>query len=442
MARLTDQEFEAKWKLGFADNTMQDITEKTFRDFMTDLKDSYANLTGLNLRQVKGATYPLPYTDSVSQIPAPYRIVGMLARAKVGTTAADAATLATPPGPVTLQLVADAAGPVNALVDEQPATTATVKAKWVAVAEGNSVLYEELGDQTDGAPTNKLLQDTAATKADLGPDGRLVVGQAPGAGFGLRFDYQKNEFALNDGVLFPVQTFPNSRVDPATGQIKTVFGWTTFQFNTLVQGVTYQSELLKLFYAVFQNASSGTFLRTWYRDPTSNAVAASYTATAPASGGTTDPIGLLVSVASADAPSLHIAPAATGTGASTFDQLGGSPRDNAALAGELDAVNSLTDGRRDLVSLANNRFNDVVLERHVRLSNLVLASNASSIAGQVLANGSTAVSAARTGSPAVVLAALQADIDGLSSYSYYLVRLQTTPVISTDVAHVLLTVTA
>lgn len=131
MAKLTDQEFEAKWNLGFATNTMQDITEQTFRDFKTDLKDSYANLQALNVRQVKGATYPLPYTDSFNLIPPAYCILGMLAVARVGTSAATAATLASLPGPLTYQLVANSGGTVDALVDEQPGTTATVKAVWV-----------------------------------------------------------------------------------------------------------------------------------------------------------------------------------------------------------------------------------------------------------------------------------------------------------------------
>jgi hypothetical protein len=156
MARLTDEEFAAKWKLGFADNTMQDITEQTFREFMGDVKDSYANLEALNVRQVKGATYPLPYTDSVSQIPAPYRIVGMLALARVGTSAAAAATLATLPGPVTLQLVANAGGDVAALVDEQPGTTTTVQATWVLVSGSPEQVVDSFPElviqQADGSP--------------------------------------------------------------------------------------------------------------------------------------------------------------------------------------------------------------------------------------------------------------------------------------------------
>jgi hypothetical protein len=129
-------------------------------------------------------------------------------------------------------------------------------------------------------------------------------------------------------------------------------------------------------------------------------------------------------------------------GASTFAQLGGAPRDNAALASELAAVQSLSDGRRDLVTIASNRFNDLVLERKVTLTALKLATNASSVSAQVLAEGSTAVSSPRTGSPADLLAALQADINGLASWDYYIIRFQTTPGVSTDVTHVLLTITA
>jgi hypothetical protein len=131
MAQLTDDEFERKYARAFADNTYQDIVEKTFRDLTLDIRESYVNRKSLNVRIVKGATYPIPYTDSVGQIPPAYRILGMLALARVGTTAADAATQLAPPGPVTLQLVANSSGTVNALIDEQPDTKATVKAVWV-----------------------------------------------------------------------------------------------------------------------------------------------------------------------------------------------------------------------------------------------------------------------------------------------------------------------
>lgn len=127
-------------------------------------------------------------------------------------------------------------------------------------------------------------------------------------------------------------------------------------------------------------------------------------------------------------------------GASTFSQLGGSPRDNPALNAELNAINSLADNRRDLPTIAGNRFNDLVLETKVNITQLELKTNVSSIAAQVLQSGSIAVGAPRTGSPADVLAAIQADINGLGTYDYYIVRFQTTPSVSTDVTHTLITV--
>jgi hypothetical protein len=130
MAQLTNQQFEEKYNVLFRDNNIQNITEKTFRDFKTDLKDSYANLKALNVRQVKGATYPVPYTDSLNTIPAAYRILGMSALARNGQSAS--AALTNPPAPpITFTLVANSGGTISALTDEQPDTTTTVKAVWV-----------------------------------------------------------------------------------------------------------------------------------------------------------------------------------------------------------------------------------------------------------------------------------------------------------------------
>ena len=42
MAVLTKQEFLDKWALKFADNTIQNITEATFREFRQDVADSFA----------------------------------------------------------------------------------------------------------------------------------------------------------------------------------------------------------------------------------------------------------------------------------------------------------------------------------------------------------------------------------------------------------------
>jgi hypothetical protein len=128
------------------------------------------------------------------------------------------------------------------------------------------------------------------------------------------------------------------------------------------------------------------------------------------------------------------------SGASTFAQLVGNPRDNAALASELNAVLALSDGRRNLITTSSARYNDLVLESRVTLTNLKRGPNASAVNGQLLQNGTVAVSAPRQGSDADVLAALNADIAALADYTFYIIRFQTSVAVSTDVAHVLLTV--
>jgi hypothetical protein len=125
---------------------------------------------------------------------------------------------------------------------------------------------------------------------------------------------------------------------------------------------------------------------------------------------------------------------------STFAQLGGNPRDNAALASELNAVLALSDGRRNLLTTSASRYNDLVQESRVTLTNLRRGPNAAAISGQLLQGGTTAVSAPRQGSDADVLAALNADIAALADYTFYIIRFQTSVAVSTDVAHVLLTV--
>jgi hypothetical protein len=131
---------------------------------------------------------------------------------------------------------------------------------------------------------------------------------------------------------------------------------------------------------------------------------------------------------------------AAGGGASTFAQLGGNPRDNQALASELNAVLALSDGRRNLITTSASRYNDLVLESAVTLTNLRRGPNAAAISGQLLQGGTTAVSAPRQGSDADVLTALNADIAALADRSFYIIRFHTAVAVSTDVAHVLLTV--
>jgi hypothetical protein len=270
------------------------------------------------------------------------------------------------------------------------------------------------------------LSEAGGTYASLGPDGRLKVGQAPGAGHGLLYNFDTNEYAIQDNALSVVQKYTNNRVNTANGQFIFDRNYTTLELIGAKPTVTYQSDLLNLIHAVWR--ADGFFKQAWYTVPGSTTVAASPTSVAPAGPNSTSDIRLFVSVLNADVPFLHVAPT----------QL----YNDAPIRAELVKVQSLSDGRRDLVTIASNRFNDLVLERKVTLSALKLATNASSVSAQVLAEGTTAVSAPRTGSAADLLAALQADINGLASWDYYIIRFQTTPAVSTDVTHVLLTITA
>jgi|GEM_PF-5844022 len=130
MAQLTQAEFDAKYEQLFADNAFRNITEGTFRTLKDDIKDSFVNLKSLTVKQVRGAVYPVPYTDNLGLIPPAYRILGMEAVARNGTDSATGGAGVIEP-PITYQLIRDSAGTIDALLDEQPDTTGTVKARWV-----------------------------------------------------------------------------------------------------------------------------------------------------------------------------------------------------------------------------------------------------------------------------------------------------------------------
>ncbi|MDO7876009.1 hypothetical protein Q5H93_14795 [Hymenobacter sp. ASUV-10] len=130
MAVLTQTEFDEKYELLFADNEIQNIVEGTLRELKDDIKDSFVSLKSLTVKQVRGAVYPVPYTDNLDLIPVGYRILGMEAVARNGVDSATggAGVVARP---ITYQLIQDSDGGVDALIDEQPDTTTTVKARWV-----------------------------------------------------------------------------------------------------------------------------------------------------------------------------------------------------------------------------------------------------------------------------------------------------------------------
>lgn len=152
MAVLTQAEFDTKYEQLFADNEFRNINEGTFRTLKDDIKDSFVNLKSLTVKQVRGAVYPVPFTDNLNLIPVNYRILGMEAVARNGTDSATGGAGVVQP-PITYQLIRDSAGDIDALVDEQPDTLVTVKARWVrtsgtAQEQMDSFPYFEQEDRT------------------------------------------------------------------------------------------------------------------------------------------------------------------------------------------------------------------------------------------------------------------------------------------------------
>jgi hypothetical protein len=122
----------------FADNEFQNIVERTFRDLAADIDKHFVDVDKLNTNMVRGSVFRVPYivylngvpSIDTSLIPPRFRILGMDAQATNGTDATTAAA-GTRAAPMSFKLIADSTGPVVALVDELPTTTATVKARWV-----------------------------------------------------------------------------------------------------------------------------------------------------------------------------------------------------------------------------------------------------------------------------------------------------------------------
>ncbi len=135
---LFSQTFQQKWLARFADNEYQNITEGTFREFVNDLGVNFAVLGDLTTNQVKGSVFRVPYIELVNGLPTvptalvppAYRILAMEAVAVNGTDASTALA-GVRADPISFKLVANSQGTVNALLDEKPTTTATVKAAWV-----------------------------------------------------------------------------------------------------------------------------------------------------------------------------------------------------------------------------------------------------------------------------------------------------------------------
>ncbi|MDO7873989.1 hypothetical protein Q5H93_04525 [Hymenobacter sp. ASUV-10] len=130
---LTPLAFMQKWLQKLADNEFENIVEETLRELVLDLFGTFPTFNGLTVKNVKGATYPVPFTDSLHTIPANYRILGMQAMARNGVDSATGGA-GVVKEPVYFQLLQDSQGLVNALIDEELNTITTVRASWVKVS--------------------------------------------------------------------------------------------------------------------------------------------------------------------------------------------------------------------------------------------------------------------------------------------------------------------
>ena len=135
---MYSDEIEALYDLvaaQFNDNTTGEITPARARAVLGKLLEYVANL---NTNQVKGALFRVPFivfenglaTVPTLLIPVRSRILGMEAQATNGTDATTAGA-GVQADPITFKLLAYSLGTIDALVDEQAATTTTIKARWV-----------------------------------------------------------------------------------------------------------------------------------------------------------------------------------------------------------------------------------------------------------------------------------------------------------------------
>ena len=114
----------------FAANRYGLIDDADFRAVFSGLAAVFADWRHLSVKRVKGATYPVPFTDNLGLVAPAYRILGMQAVALNGTDSGSAGAGAVAP-PVYYTLLRFNGGDVDALLDTEPGTTLTVKAHWV-----------------------------------------------------------------------------------------------------------------------------------------------------------------------------------------------------------------------------------------------------------------------------------------------------------------------
>ncbi|MBF9239475.1 hypothetical protein I2I05_18930 [Hymenobacter sp. BT683] len=178
------------------DNVLAKITPAHMRlvlaqvvaDARQQLSDRFEALT---TNQVKGALFRVPTillvngqpTIDTALIPVRSRILGMDARATNGTDAATAGA-GVKVDPMDFRLIYSSTGPIDALVDELPTTTATVKARWVRTSgteEERILSYPVLQLEDQDYVKGEVVQHTFA--ALVPPVTRLLEWREASVGF-------------------------------------------------------------------------------------------------------------------------------------------------------------------------------------------------------------------------------------------------------------------
>jgi hypothetical protein len=150
----------------FANNEFQNIDEGSFRATFADVDKYFVQGDKLTTNMVRGSVFRVPtivYVNDVpsidtSLIPPRFRILGMDALATNGTDATTAAA-GTRAAPMSFRLIADSTGTVDALVDENPNTSTTIKCRWVRTS----------GTDAEKMPTfpDLILEDHNYKKGDV-----------------------------------------------------------------------------------------------------------------------------------------------------------------------------------------------------------------------------------------------------------------------------------
>lgn len=136
---LSALQFQLKWLQRFADNDFEKISPADIREWVQDSVQTFTSFFGITARDVRGVTYPINYTDQLGTIPPGSLYIGMQAVATQGVDSATGGAGLTA-DPVYYQLLKFSTGTVNALLsmsseyDPDNPTAGTVKAHWVRVS--------------------------------------------------------------------------------------------------------------------------------------------------------------------------------------------------------------------------------------------------------------------------------------------------------------------